>query len=152
MMSSEEIGYFGVIIPKYDIFQGFFLTYQFEEAQKVLSEIRKLSIPVKVITPFENHDNQLIGAISQLLIAAPIDERIIPFGMALSNVLGKRFFWVEAVHKNGTVFTNIGQMDVTTAEEANKQFHALPAVKEIAIKREIASLMMEKSQQAVTVH
>ncbi len=134
---SEKIGYFGVMVPKFELVQGFFLTADLEDiAKSLLTEMHKqpdMSDGITVTVPFTDGAtplvNQMIGTLASTVVVGCLrqDSNAMVAAMALSNLIGTRFFYLLANHDSvGGMFTNIGKMPpaVTAIEDARKFFYS----------------------------
>jgi len=118
-------GYFGVIIPEYNYYQGFFLHEEaIEGAPNYLERLRK-ALPVA--------DQDLLGAVTTTLVeGARTENKTLLFrgAGAVSVLEDSKYFVVRAkIEKDGT-HTEFWRMppEVNSPDAARDYIHSLPDV------------------------
>jgi len=142
-----EIGYFGVIIPSQDYYQGFFLRDEvFVEAQQFLDTVRKTlggrytpsSITARPAPDVAPEDQEWVGAISatvsNLAFKMKYQELAVP-ALALYLVSGyKHFIIVADFEKSNTATTIENLPDAKNADDVRAIINSHPLVLGIQMK------------------
>jgi hypothetical protein len=132
-----RIGYFGVILPYYEFWQGYFLDDSAkDDAEGFIKQIRSnfdniYMPPSAVIRPIEyisEKDQSLIGAVSSVVVdfaAKQDNERIGTASMAL------HFYIIASIDAKGTTTKIVNLPDVKSDSNAREIIDSLPAVQTI---------------------
>ena len=149
-MAKTPNGYYGVIIPKYNFYQGFFL---YEDSGYL--ELLRLSSPwqrceTRNPTPgVSNEDQGLVGALSATLVEgartqnAPLLLRV---GGALSALADSRYFMIRGEIDSKGIATDFWRMppEINSPDAARDYINSLPDVQLIQGKllKEAAELVL----------
>jgi hypothetical protein len=151
--SMAQVGYFGVLIPAYDFFQGFYLHDEFEGiGDTFLANVRKMfpDIPTQVrrqtpgVVP---EDQAMFGAVSAVLVEGAntnSEHLILGAGWGVAKLAHTNFFMVEATIEKGGTVTEFWPMpaEIITADAAKGYINNLPKVLEI--KKRLFKQAMDK--------
>lgn len=136
-----NIGYFGVIVPERDYWQGFFLNDKFlAEGRGLIATMQRENpelarTPSQVLRPLGLHaDDQQrwIGALSAVIVEFALKKQDYGVGVAsaaLHAVVGLTHFIVKGRLADTGTYTEIENLpDVTTDQEVRDKLNADPAV------------------------
>lgn len=154
-------GYYGVIIPKYNFYQGYFL-YEDSASHRYLEELRKA--PMKLseggdyTLNLSDADQELLGGLCATLIhAAKIQKEmlLLRVSAAISVLTNGKYFVVSGVvdsDSKGGIMSSFRYMPnrIDSPGAARDYIHSLPEVQLItgALLREAAELALgEKKRQ-----
>lgn len=158
-MTKTPNGYYGVIIPKYNFYQGYFL-HEDHASSKYLKELRKA--PMKLseggdyTLNMSDADHELLGGLCATLIhAAKIQKQILLLRVsaAISLLTSSKYFVVSGMIdlKEGITSSFRYMPDrIDSPDAARDYIHSLPEVQLIqgALLREAADLVLgEKKRQ-----
>ena len=148
-------GYFGVIIPDYNYYQGFFLHEEaIKAAPEYLENLRReiISFPGLVKDPapgISDADQTLLGALCATLVeGAKAQSEIILYriGGAISVLTDSKYFMVRAKIEKGGTHTAFWRMPdyVKSPEEARDYIHSTGGVQLIQgeLLKEAADLVL----------
>ena len=158
-MAKTPHGYYGVIIPKYDYYQGFFL-YEDSAASRYLELLRRdapgsLSETRKPAPGVPNADQGLLGVLCATLVegARKQHETLLSnAGGALSALTDSKYFMVRGEVDSDETTTDFWRMppEIDSPDSARDYIHSLPDVQLIQGKllNEAAELVLgEKKRQ-----
>ena len=158
-MAKTPYGYFGVIIPKYNYYQGFFL-YEDSAATRYLELLRRdapdlLSETRKAAPGVPDADQGLLGALCATLVEGARTENkplLLRVSGAISALTDSKYFMVRGeIDSKGTA-TDFWRMplNIDSPDAARDYIHSLPEVLLIQGKllKEAAELVLgEKKKQ-----
>lgn len=139
-MTKTPDGYYGVIIPKYNFYQGYFLHEDSLKSgclEHLRSTIRGSLSEVRSPTPgISSADQGLFGA----LCAALVEETRIPnsallsqIGGAISNLTSSKYYIVSGEFQEKGIKTKFWRMpaEIDSPDTARDYIHGLPEVQYI---------------------
>lgn len=147
----SQIGYFGVVVPDKDFWQGFFIDDNAQaEAMAAIERMRAhpmLSNAGKLFGRADvSHANQaIVGTCCATLVEAALAETghmsevpvkkantiLATYGYALCRIIDRPYFWIEGRSAEGGVYTTIQPIHVSTISQARTYINNMPAVREI---------------------
>lgn len=147
----SQIGYFGVVVPAKDFWQGFFIDDQWREgATDAINRTRShttLAHASKVISRLDiPGDNQsLIGSFCAAIVEAALGEtgHLIEtpisdpnavlgiYGYAVCQLIGRQYFWIEATVADEGTYTTIQPIAVSSIAQARTYIDKIPVVRQI---------------------
>jgi len=152
----SQVGYFGIVIPASDFFQGYFIDDTFDEqAKDIVSRLRtdprvkETQIRVALSNVPEG-DQALLGGLCATLTAAAMGRTEYPnsilatCGFAVKLLIRRNYFWIEAAEEDAGTRTTIEPMDVTSIDKARQHLGSLPAV--LAIKTRLLAGLRRDTQ------
>ena len=154
-MAKEPIGYYGIIIPHYNYYQGFFL-YEDPEANHRLAILRMAPFSLsetKVPTPgVSDADQGLVGGLCATLVEgarAQNEKLLLRASAALSVLTNCRYFTIGGTIEPGGTWSDFDRMpeDVDSHIKAVAYIHSLPEVQSIQ-----AHLLKEAAEQMDSVN
>ena len=158
-MAKTPDGYYGVIIPKYNFYQGFFL-YEDSAASRYLEFLRRnapgsLSETRKPAPGVPNADQGLLGALCAALVEGARTENkllLLRVSGAVSALTDSKYFMVRGEIESKGTATDFWRMppEIGSPDAARDYIHSLPDVQLIQGKlfKEAAELVLgEKKRQ-----
>ena len=139
-MAKKPIGYYGVIIPAYNFYQGFFL-YEDSGVNNRLAALRQVPFPLaETMAPasgVSDADQGLLGALSATLVEAARTQNaalLFHTGAAISVLADSKYFMVQGtMDASGGIYSDFRRMpeDVSSHVAAVTYIHSLPEVQAI---------------------
>lgn len=140
--AQAPVGYFGILIPAYNFYQGYNLYAEHESlGVKFLETTRKVipDVPSEVKHPSDGvlpEDQAIFGATTSVLVDGATRQanfQILASSWAIVKLANAKFFMVEAIVEKGGIGTTYWRMpaSVTSPDAAKDYINGLPEVAEI---------------------
>lgn len=136
------IGYFGIVVPARDFYQGFYLDSRLRSrAETSLAALRALPDLRRVVVKHPlsgvaDADQGLLGGLCSGAVDTALrgDGKVAIFGMCISAIIQSNYFWIKG--GRSAEDTTIERMVVPFVDMARLVFSDLPEVKAIDQRRE----------------
>ena len=153
-MKPHPIGYYGIIIPHYNYYQGFFL-YEDSGSSNYLAVLRQapfsLSETRKPISGVSDKDQGLVGALCATHIEGACTQNqviLLRASAALAVLANSKFFVIRGDIEASGIGSDFWRMpgDISSPEAARDYIHNLPDVRTIqeTLTKEALDLIKQK--------
>ena len=159
-MTKTPHGYYGVIIPKYDFYQGFFLYEDSAASRYYLERVRnalgqRLSETRMPASGIPDADQGLLGAICAALVEGARTENkllLLRVSGAISALTNSKYFMVLGeIDSTWGIATDFWRMppEVSSPDAARDYIHSLPDVQLIQSKllKEVAEQVLNDKKK-----
>jgi hypothetical protein len=131
------IGYFGIVVPERNFFQGFFLDDAIRsQGETSLAALRAMSdlqqiVVMEPLLGVAEADQALLGGLCSGAVETALtgDSKVAIFGMGISVIIQTDFFWIRGAESAS--HTSIHRIAARRVDMARAIFGNLPEVQEI---------------------